>query len=181
MFVLDLLIIMLVISGISVAALGLYTRRFTGRVRAATPFIIMYCAAGWSLEYALDLMATDLPLRIFFHNLRFLFRPYFSILELWLVLEFVNKTEWIRRDFAAIALIIPVTSTILALTSPYHTLFRYNFSISTAGPVPVLQYSESAFFTFYSYYGLALLALQSSFWSRKAGSGVRSGTCQRSS
>jgi PAS domain S-box-containing protein len=151
---------MLVISGISVAAVGLYTRRFTGRVRAATPFIIiMFCAAGWSLLYALDLMTSDLPLRVFFHNLRFLFLPYFSVLELWLVLAYVNKTEWIRKDWAVIALIVPVAASMLALTSPYHTLFRYNFSISTAGPVPVLQFTESPFFTFYSLYGLALLAL----------------------
>ena len=45
-------------------------------------------------------MTTSLPLRVFYHNLRFLFLPFLSVLELWLVLAYVNRTEWIRRDWA---------------------------------------------------------------------------------
>jgi len=71
----------------------------------------------------------------------------------------VNKTGWLRRDWAALILIVPVIAALLAITSPYHTLFRYNFSINMTGPVPVLQYSESAFFQFYNLYSFILLAL----------------------
>jgi PAS domain S-box-containing protein len=159
-FILDLLIGMLFISGISMAAVGLYARRFTGRVPAATPFILlMFCAAAWAVLYALDIMTASLPLRIFYHNLRFLFLPFISVLELWLVLAYVKKTSWLRRDWAVLVLIIPVISAILAITSPYHSLFRYNFSLSTAGPVPVLQYTESAFYIFYFVYSFVLLVL----------------------
>ena len=120
---------------------------YIGRVPAATPYVLlMFCAAAWAVLYALDLLTPSLPLRIFYHNLRFLFLPFFSVLELWLVLAYVKKTEWLRRDWAALVLIIPVIASILALTSPYHTLFRYNFSISTAGPVPVLQYTPKVRF-----------------------------------
>jgi len=159
-FIFDLLIGMLFISGISMAAVGLYARQFTARVPAATPFVLlMFCAAAWSVLYALDLLTASLPLRVFFHNLRFLFLPFFPVLELWLVLEYVNRMGWLRRDRVVLILIIPVIAAVLAITSPYHTLFRYGFSISTAGPVPVLQYSESAFFAVYSLYSLAILAL----------------------
>lgn len=158
--VFDLLIAMLFISGISMAAVGWYARRFINRVTAATPFILlMFCAAAWSILYALDLMTTSLPLRVFYHNLRFLFLPFVSVIELWLVLAYVNKTEWIRRDWAAIILIIPVASAVLAITSPYHSLFRYNFSLNMAGPAPVLQYSESQFYQFYFLYTFILLIL----------------------
>lgn len=156
----DLLIVMLFISGISMAATGLYARRFVSRVPAATPFILlMFGAAAWSVLYALDLMTESLPLRVAFHNLRFLFLPFFSVLELWLVLAYVNRTQWIRKDWGIIVMIIPVAAMIAALTSPYHTLFRYNFSISTAGPVPVLQYSEGIGYLFYNLYSFALLVL----------------------
>jgi PAS domain S-box-containing protein len=156
----DLLIVMLFVSGASMAAVGLYARRFVGRVPAATPFVLlMLCAAAWAFLYILDLLTMSLPLRVFYHDLRFLFLPFISVLELWLVLAYVNKTEWIRRDLAAIVLTIPVLSAILAITSPFHTLFRYNFSINTAGPVPVLQYSESTFYTIYFLYSFVLLAL----------------------
>src|SRR5512145_3013459 len=91
----DLLIGMLFVSGISMAAVGLYARRFVGRVPAATPFILlMFGAAAWSILYALDLLTTDLPLRVFYHDLRFVFLPFISVLELWLVLAYVNKTGW---------------------------------------------------------------------------------------
>ena len=156
----DLLIVMLFISGFSMAGVGWYARKYVGRVPAATPFVLlMLCAAAWAFLYILDLLTVSLPLRIFYHNLRFLYLPFLSVLELWLVLAYVNKTEWIRRDLAAIVLIIPVLSAFLAITSPYHTLFRYDFSINTAGPVPVLQYSESFFYGIYNLYSFVLLVL----------------------
>jgi|GEM_PF-401097 len=160
MFAFDLIITLLFVSGISMAAVGLYARRFTARVPAATPYVLlMFGAAAWSILYALDLLTASLPLRVFYHNLRFLFLPFFSVLELWLVLAYMNKTEWLRREWAALILVIPVISAILAITSPYHTLFRYNFSIDITGPVPVLQYSESIFFLIYNLYSFILLAL----------------------
>jgi len=159
-FTFDLIIGMLFVSGISMASLGLYAKKFVNRVPAAAPFILlMFCGAAWSVLYALDLLTASLPLRVFYHNLRFLVLPFLSIIELWLVLAYVHKTEWMHRDWAAMLLVIPVVSALLAITSPYHTLFRYNFSLNTAGPVPVLQYSESTFFILYSFYSFILLAL----------------------
>lgn len=158
--VFDLIIAMLIISGISMAAVGLYARRFTTRVPAATPYVLlMFGAAAWSILYALDLLTPTLPLRVFYHNLRFLFLPFLPVLELWLVLAYMNKTEWLRRDWMALILVIPVISAILAVTNPYHNLFRYNFSIDMTGPVPVLHYSESVFFQVYNLYSFILLAL----------------------
>ena len=156
----DLIIGMLIISGISMACVALYAKRFVGRVPAATPYVLLIlAAAAWAILYALDLLTSSLPLRVFYHNLRFLFLPFFSVLELWLVLAYVKKTELLRRDWAVLILIIPVVAAILAITSPYHHLFRYNFSINTTGLVPVLQYSESAFYTLYFVYSFILLVL----------------------
>jgi PAS domain S-box-containing protein len=156
----DLFILMLFVSGISMAAVGWYARRFTARVPAATPFILlMFGAAAWSILYALDFLTTTLPLRIFYHNLRFLFLPFLSVLELWLVIAYVNRMEWLRRDWTLPALVIPFISALLAITSPYHTLFQYGFSISTNGPVPVLLYSQGWFYQIYLLYSYILLAL----------------------
>jgi PAS domain S-box-containing protein len=158
--VFDLIIGLLIVSGISMAAIGLYARRFVGRVPAATPFILMmFCAAAWAILYALDLLAPTLPSRIAFHNLRFLFLPFFSVLELWLVLAYVNRTGWIRKDWAALVLVIPVVAVILAITSAFHTHFHYNFSIDYTTPLPVLLYSESLFYQVYFLYSFILLAL----------------------
>ncbi|MEN6609359.1 MAG: histidine kinase N-terminal 7TM domain-containing protein [Methanoregulaceae archaeon] len=156
----NLIIGMLFVSGIGMAGLGLYTRRYADRVPAATPYVLLtFCAAGWAILYALDLLTQSLQLRVFFHNLRFLFLPYISVLALWLVIAYIKRPEWLRLKWALLVLVIPVTASVLALTSPFHQMFRYNFSIVTSGPVPFLAYTESAFFTVYSLYSLFLLIL----------------------
>jgi two-component system sensor kinase FixL len=159
-FLYDLIIGMLVVSAISMACVGLYGRRFASRIPAAVPYaLLMFAAAAWALLYALDLLTTSLSLRVVFHNLRFLVLPFIPVLELWLVIAFVKKSEWLRKDRAAAVLAIPVAAALLAITSPWHTLFRYNFSIDTSGPVPVLQYSEGPFYTLYFAYSFILLVI----------------------
>ena len=156
--VFDLVIWMLIVSGMSMACLGYYGKRFVGRVPAATPYVlIMFAASAWSILYTLDLLSASLPQKVLFHNLRFLFLPFFSVLELWLVVAYVRKAEWLRLDWALAVLVIPALASVLALTSPFHQFFRYNFSLDTAGPVPVLHYSESLFYQFYNIYSFLLL------------------------
>ena len=160
MIIFDIIIGMLLISGISMACLGLYGKRFADRIPAAVPYtILMFSAFAWAILYALELLAESLPLKILFHNLRFLILPFIAVIELWLVFAFVKRTEWIRKDWAAAVLIIPVAAAILGSTGPLHTLLRYNFSIDTSGPVTVLRYTESPFYSLYIIYSLLLLIL----------------------
>ena len=159
MWILDFIVLMLMLSGVSMAILGFYGRRFVGRVPAATPYVlIMFAASAWAILYTLELLSTSLPLKVFYHNLRFLFLPYFAVLELWLVTAYVKKTDWLRLDWALAILVIPVLSSVLALASPLHSLFRYNFFLNSTGPMPVLQYTEGVFFIFYSMFSFILLA-----------------------
>ena len=68
------------------------------RIPAAVPYtLLMFSAAAWAILYALDLLTASLPLKILFHNLRFLVLPFFAILELWLVIAYVKRTEWLRK------------------------------------------------------------------------------------
>jgi len=160
MLIFDIIIGMLLISGISMACLGLYGMRFSDRIPAAVPYtLLMFSAFAWAILYALELLAESLPLKILFHNLRFLILPFIAVLELWLVFAFVKRTEWIRKDWAAAVLIIPVAAAILGITSSLHTLFRYNFSIDSSGPVSVLHYTDSPFYLLYILYSLLLLIL----------------------
>jgi PAS domain S-box-containing protein len=160
MFIFDIIIGMLILSGISMACLGLYARRFSKRIPAAIPYtLLMFSASAWALLYAFEILTSSLQLKILFHNLRFLILPFIAVLELWLVLAFVKKPEWLRKDWAAAVLIIPVAAAILGITSPLHSLFRYNFSIDSSGPVTLLQYTDSPFFSLYILYSLVLLII----------------------
>ncbi len=158
MLMFDIILGMLILSGISMACLGLYGRRFADRIPAAVPYmLLMFSAFAWAFLYALELLSESLPLKILFHNLRFLILPFIAVIELWLVLAFVKRTEWLRKDWAAAVLIIPVAAAILGSTSPFHTLFRYNFSIDSYGSVSVLHYTESPFYSLYIFYSLLIL------------------------
>lgn len=153
-----IIIWMLIFSAICTAALALYGSRLIPKIRIALPYtLLMIAATGFASAHALELLSESLQYKILFHNLRFLFLPYVAVLQIWLILEYVRKTEWIRRRWAVAVLAIPVAATLLALTSPWHTLFRYNFSLNLTGPVPALEYTESAFFQLYSGFSLALL------------------------
>lgn len=160
MLTLESVILLLLLSGLAMWFLGLYARRFAPRVPAAKPYVLLVFSAGaWAFLYALDLLSTALPQKILFHNLRFLFIPFLPVLELWMVLAYLGKDEWIRRDWILISLVIPVTAVVLALTSPHHALFRYNFTLDTGGPVPVLEYTAGPFFPPYMFYSYFLLTL----------------------
>lgn len=157
---LDIVIPMIVVSGASMAVLGFYGLVNVKRVPAALPYLLlMFFAAVWAGLYALDLAATTLPGHIFYHDLRFLFLPYLPFLEIWLITAWIGRMEWLTRERVAALLVIPVVASLLALTSPLHTLFRYDFSIDTTGPVPVLHYTDSAFFTLYNLYSLVVLVI----------------------
>lgn len=158
MFTLEVIVGMLFISGIIMGCLGLYARRFTTRVTASAPYVLLMCsAAAWAFLYALELLSPTLDLKVLYHDLRFLFLPFLPVLELWLVSEYVHKSAWLTRGRVLCLLVIPVAAVILAITAPFTALFRYGFAISTAGPVPVLAYTESPFFLIYALYSLALL------------------------
>jgi PAS domain S-box-containing protein len=153
-----LLILSLVVSGLFMAGLGLLGKRFSGRVPAALPYaLLMGAAAAWAFLYALELLAGSLPLKILFHDLRFIFITFIPFLELWLVIAYVRKTAWLSREWGLLLVIIPALVSILALTSSYHTLFQYNFSIDSSGPIQVLQYQEGPIYPFYLLYSLAIL------------------------
>lgn len=154
----SLIISMLIFSTVSTGALAIYGSRFVPKMRPALPYtLLMLAAAGFASVNALELLSETLQFKILFHNLRFLFLPYIAVIQLWLILEYVRKSGWIRRELALPVLAIPVAATLLALTSPWHTLFRYNFSLNLAGPVPALNYTESVFFHIYSGFSLVLL------------------------
>jgi len=160
MLTIDIIIGMLLVSSISMGALGLYGIKFSRRIPAALPYsLLMFAAAGWAIFYALDLSTSSLSQKVLYHNLRFLFLPFIPLLELWLVIAYVRKPEWLSKNRVALLLVIPFLAVIGALTSPFHALFRYNFSLDLAGPVTVLQYTEGPFYQLYFLYSLALLVL----------------------
>ncbi|HWQ63074.1 MAG TPA: histidine kinase N-terminal 7TM domain-containing protein [Methanospirillum sp.] len=141
-----LFLLMLVSSASAMICLGLYSRRYPGNPAIIPYQILMFSAAYWALNYALDLSTINLSQKIFLQEIRFIVIPFIGVIDLWLVLLVLHKAEWIRGWRWKALLILPVITVLAALTSRYHTLFRYNYSVDLTGPLPTLTFQNGPLF-----------------------------------
>jgi len=123
-------------------ALALYCRRHRN-VAAARPLeLLMWCAAVWPIDCAFDLMTETLWLKILLLQIRFLALPFISVLQLVFIITYLRKEEWIGGWRKALLFTIPVATIILALTTGFHTLYRYNYQVDLSGPFPTLLFTN---------------------------------------
>jgi len=156
----DPIISMLILSAVCMGVLGIYGIRFIRKVYVTLPYsLLMFACAGWAVLYAFDLSTSSLTDKIIIHNLRFLILPFLALLELWLVIEYVKKPAWFSRNRFVLLFTISAFFAILAITSGYHHLFRYDFSIDTTGPFPLLVYTEGAGSLLLNIYSLFILVV----------------------
>lgn len=135
-----LFLLMLVSSASAMICLGVYSRRFPGNP-AVLPFqILMFSVAYWALNYAIELSIVHLSLKIFVQEIRFVVISFIGVIDLWLVLLILDKAEWVKGWRWKSLFIIPVIIVLSALTSEYHTLFRYNYGVDLTGPLPTLTF-----------------------------------------
>lgn len=152
-----LFLLMLIASASFMIALGVYSRRFEFNPASLPYQLLMFFAAFWSLTYVMDLATYNLPVKIFWQEMRFLVLPFFSVLELWLVLAFLRRDSWISGLRLWALCILPGICAILALTSTHQTLFRYNYELITTGILPLLKWTNGPVFTIYVIYTYILL------------------------
>ena len=154
-----LILFMFIASAACMMGLGIYCRRFSSNPASVPYQLLMFCAAFWSLLYALDLVTNALPMKVFWQETRFIFIPFMPVLELWLVLTFLKRDLWISGWKLYGLFIIPVFTVIIALTSQYHTLFRYTYEIIESGMFTTLKFSTGPFFVIYSVYSYTIMVL----------------------
>jgi len=151
----------LVLSGIITLFLAGYGYRYRSYPLAIPYIIIMILSSFWALNYAAELSVLDLPLKIILHNIRNVFIPFMSVVELWLVLLLIGKQKWLKPVYIALLLFIPVVTAILSITSGYHSLFRYDFAIDLSGSLPILLFQNAPWYKFYLVFTYGILFLSS--------------------
>jgi len=151
--------LLLITSAVIMLGFGLYSIRYTTNPATIPYQLLMFFAAGWSLIYALELSSSTLPVKIFWHNAKFIFLPFLSVFELWMVLAFLRRESWISGWRFGILCIIPSLATLLALSSPIHSFFRYTFELIQIGEFSVLKYAAGPFLQIYLIYSYILIFL----------------------
>ena len=147
------------IAVVLLAGIALYARRFRA-LPSARPFILLTeLAALGTLIYALNIATPSLPLKILWHQLQYLLMIFIPPLALVLALEYTGQSQWLTRKRLAWLASVPSLLVLLWLTTPYHTLLRYDFRVDVSGPFPIMLFARGPFFWVYLLYSYTLLVV----------------------
>ncbi|MGE5549420.1 MAG: histidine kinase N-terminal 7TM domain-containing protein, partial [Bacteroidota bacterium] len=127
-------------------------------VPGAKPFaILMATSAVWSIANALEMMGTDLPIKLFWANVQYI--CYNTVPVTWLVmtLQYTGQDRWLTRRRILLLLVIPVLTVVFAWTNPWHGLMRRDIHLDTSGPFPVVGKTYGPWFWVFAAFSYPLM------------------------
>jgi diguanylate cyclase (GGDEF)-like protein len=147
------------ISAVILLALGVYSLRYR-TLPMATPFgLLVLAAALWSTLYTLELCTNDFGLKIFWAKARFIGLAPLSTLWLIVGIQHSGRLRWFRGARWLLLAIIPTGTILLSLTSGYHRVFRYDYSILQHEGFSVVLFKNGPLFWMYALYSYAMAVL----------------------
>ena len=147
---------LLLIPALLNGSLALYTRQYHA-VPSVKPFqMLMWLVTAWALLYGLGISITHLPLRIFIVNVTYIPSILTGIASLALALEYTGRTVGLTRRRLMLLLGLPLLFLILAFSSQWHHLWRYDYQLQWSGSVPVVVATKGIFYWIYAAYMLGL-------------------------
>jgi len=150
---------LLLVSAAITVPLAIYAWRHRA-VTGALPFaILMFLAAVWALANGLEMAGTDLPTKLFWANVQYLFYVAIPVAWLALALQICGRGEWLTRRNLTLLTIEPLITVMLAWTDGLHGLVRRNIHLDTAGSFPVIAKTFGPWFWVHAAYTYLLLAI----------------------
>ncbi len=141
-----------IVSSLVLFALSIYSFRHR-KIPMATPFALLMLAAGlWCLFYSLEICSVDYSLKLIWAQARFIGLAPLSTLWLAVGIQHIGTIKWFRGVRWLILAIVPFSVIILSLTSSYHTLFRYNYSLLQNTQVSLIIFKNGPLFWIYAIY-----------------------------
>ncbi len=147
----------LVIAAFLCAKIALYVRRYPDSP-AALPFMwMMWLGVGWTLIYALSIMTVWYVPRLLLSMLMYVPTRLLTPAIFVLAVEYTGHDRWLSCKTWILLLTIPLVSIVASLTSPWHRLFRYDFTLDNTGVFSVLHYQGGILYAISSIYNLFLV------------------------
>jgi signal transduction histidine kinase len=140
------------------AALFQYSRRYEGFPETKYFQVLILVATAWTVLQAAVISVTDLESKVLLTELKFAFAPYLCVAVFGLLTSMDGHGNWFDRRGLVVISIVPAITTVLALTSQWHTLFMYDFALAGQGPT-VLHSTEGLWYWFYLAYSYALITV----------------------
>jgi diguanylate cyclase (GGDEF)-like protein/PAS domain S-box-containing protein len=147
-------ILPLIVASILLVGIGFYTIRFENSPVALPIRLEMWLGALWALSYALAISVNSLSPRIFLGNCVILFALGTTFMSLVVVFEYTGRGRWLANWGMKSLLVLIAVITILAFTSPYHQLFRYDFQIDLSNHFVSLHFMTGPLYVLYAGYVL---------------------------
>ncbi|WP_228282617.1 PAS domain S-box protein [Rubrobacter tropicus] len=130
----------LFLAAVVLILIALYVWRRRRGAPGATAFVtLMVAGATWGAAYALSLGATDLPVKIFWGNVKY--TGILLVPAAWLVfaLRYTGRAKTMTRPIVALLAVEPVFTLLLIFTNEAHDLFWRSREPSVGGAFPTIE------------------------------------------
>ena len=146
----------------SLVALYVWERRATASGGKALALLAFACAE-WSLGYALEIAAMDLPGKIFWGKSQYI--GIVAVPLLWVIFAYSYSTKGTVMTPRTVSLlsIVPLITLILAFTTERHGLIWEDVQIRTVGAFSALEITHGFWFWIYLGYSYILLVVGTIF------------------
>jgi PAS domain S-box-containing protein len=145
---------------------------YTWRHRASVvslPFLFACIAVGlWSLGYALEISVTNLDAKIFFAGWEYIGISTAPVAWAALGIRYTDQRRWLRWRYLGLALLIPLITSVLALTTRQHDLIHTRIWLDTSGPIPMMAAEFGIWFWVHTAYSYCMLLFGSFLLLRQA-------------
>lgn len=105
--------------------------------------------AAWAILYGLEIVSPDLSSKVLIMQIRFAVVPFVGVFAVLIAAQHFGRNILLKARWKVAISIIPAITSILALTSNYHHLFRYDFSIRFVGSLTVLDFHIGPWYIVY--------------------------------
>jgi PAS domain S-box-containing protein len=157
-------IFLLVVSSMITGFVALYVweRRAIANGGRALALLAFACAE-WSLGYALEIAAADLPSKIFWGKSQYI--GIVAVPLLWMIFAYTYSTKGTQMTHRTVSLlsIVPLITLILAFTTERHGLIWKDIQIRTIGTFSALDVAHGFWFWIYLGYSYILLVIGTIF------------------
>lgn len=146
-------ILPLIISGIVTIFLGIIV--VLGQRTSKTTFIFainMFVVTLWSLPNALEMMAVNLPTKLFWANIQYFAYCYSPITLLALCMVITGYDKWIKSKKIFLLAVLPTIIVILVWTNHFHGLIRHDVHLLNNGMFLVIMKKYGAAFYVHALY-----------------------------
>lgn len=120
--------------------------------------LLMLSMGGWTAMYGLELGAVSHEAKRLWALAQYLAIPYVPVFWLAFLLAYTGRSRYLTGPRLAAGLVVPVTTSLLALTNASHGLILRSTEIATEGAINILVRSFGPWFWVHTVYSYVLLA-----------------------